>query len=107
MFISVQHRSSFCCISSYFWGREEQCLDCDGRRLPVLAFASCCHNCLFAAACRTMSGAPLTIADSQLMLPQPEWQLIAQAAKNSRNFAVQLEGELHSSRVLACVCVAY
>jgi hypothetical protein len=40
-----------------------------------------------------MSGAPLTIADSQLMLPQPEWQLIAQAAKNSRNFAVQLEGE--------------
>jgi hypothetical protein len=40
-----------------------------------------------------MSGAPLTIVDSQVMLPQPEWQLIAQAAKGSRNFAVQLEGE--------------
>jgi hypothetical protein len=40
-----------------------------------------------------MSGAPLTVIDSQLMVPQAEWDLLAQAA-NNRNFAIDLQGEL-------------
>lgn len=51
--------------------------------LPCHAL-SCC--------CRSDAGAPLTVADAQLMLPQPEWELIAQGA-NSRNFAIDLQGE--------------
>lgn len=34
----------------------------------------------------------MTIADSQLVVPQPEWDLIVQAANITRNFAVELAG---------------
>jgi hypothetical protein len=38
-----------------------------------------------------MSSAPLTVINSQLMVPQAEWDLLAQAADN-RNFAIDLQG---------------
>jgi hypothetical protein len=40
-----------------------------------------------------MSNAPLTVIDSQLMVPQAEWDLLAQAA-NNHNFAIDLQGKL-------------
>jgi hypothetical protein len=38
-----------------------------------------------------MSAAPLIVIDSQLMVPQAEWDLLAQAT-NNRNFAIDLQG---------------
>jgi len=58
----------------------------------LISFTSCVHLllALLCCCCRTLSGTPVIIADSQLEIPAQEWQLIAQAANTTRNFAVEL-----------------
>jgi len=41
-----------------------------------------------------MSGVPLTLTDSQLLLPQSEWDAIAREARLGPSFALQLQGTL-------------
>lgn len=42
---------------------------------------------------RTMYGVPVTIADSQLLIPQPEWDVLANEARQAPSFAMQLQGK--------------
>lgn len=44
--------------------------------------------------CRTMYGVPVTISDSQLFIPQPEWDALANEARQAPSFAMQLQSEL-------------
>lgn len=44
--------------------------------------------------CRTMYGVPVTILDSQLFIPQPEWDALANEARRAPSFAMQLQSEL-------------
>lgn len=63
------------------------------QHLPVWA-AGIMLVCVYVLCCtlvRSMSGAPLTVIDSQLMVPQAEWDLLAQAADN-RNIVTDLQG---------------
>jgi hypothetical protein len=39
-----------------------------------------------------MWGSPVTITDSQLVIPQPEWKALAAEAQQDTLFAVQLQG---------------
>jgi hypothetical protein len=39
-----------------------------------------------------MWGSPVTITDSQLVIPQPEWKALAAEAQQDASFAVQLQG---------------
>jgi hypothetical protein len=40
-----------------------------------------------------MYGVPVTISDSQLLIPQPEWDAVANEARQAPSFALQLQGE--------------
>lgn len=42
---------------------------------------------------RTMYGVPVTISDSQLVIPQPEWEALANEAREGLSFALQLQGK--------------
>lgn len=70
-----------------------QCVSVEWPSHPQRCVFVCAHL-LCPSACRSLSGAPLYVADSQLVLPQAEWQALLQAAKASRSFALQLAGEL-------------
>lgn len=52
--------------------------------------------------CRTMYGVPVTIADSQLMIPQPEWDVLANEARQAPSFAMQLQGKRLNCAMLVC-----
>jgi hypothetical protein len=42
---------------------------------------------------RTMYGVPVTISDSQLLIPQPEWDALENEAREGPSFALQLQGK--------------
>lgn len=44
--------------------------------------------------CRSSNASPLFVADTQLILPEPEWSLLAQVARGDDSFAMQLQGRL-------------
>jgi len=41
-------------------------------------------------------GTPVTVSDSQILLPQPEWEMLADQARQAPSFALQLQGGLFS-----------
>jgi hypothetical protein len=49
------------------------------------------------------SDSPLFIADTQLVLPHPEWQTLAQEARRATSFARQLTGD-GMFRCDGCLC---
>lgn len=54
----------------------------------------CCGAvCMLPTMCRTMFGVPVTISDSQLFIPQPEWDALANEARDGPSFALQLQGK--------------
>lgn len=40
-----------------------------------------------------MYGVPVRISDSQLLIPQPEWDAVANEARQAPSFAFQLQGK--------------
>lgn len=46
-----------------------------------------------------MWGSPVTITDSQLVIPQPEWKALAAEAQQDASFAVQLQGTCSEERL--------
>lgn len=60
---------------------------------------NCAANAFCMCPCRTMYGVPLTISDSQLMIPQPEWDAVANEARQAPSFALQLQGMSTGSTV--------
>jgi hypothetical protein len=63
-----------------------------GSLLEWLVLISCAAVCL--CLCRTMYGVPVTVSDSQLFIPQPEWDALANEARQAPSFAMQLQSEL-------------
>lgn len=74
--------------------------------LPCCVRVCVCVLCVYACGvvrCRTMSGLPVTISDSQLVIPQPEFDALASKARKSPSFALQLQGGWCVLGML-CVC---
>jgi hypothetical protein len=59
-----------------------------GHRVRILSLYLCCPTTR-----RSLSGVPLAVFDTRLLLPRPEWEMIAQQARSSRNFAMELAGK--------------
>lgn len=56
---------------------------------------------------RSSDNPVLYIADSQLLLPQPEWNLLAQVARSDDSFAMQLQGAAAAALAVVFVWAMY
>jgi hypothetical protein len=67
----------------------------------VCCAASCCNAILShsytltSSACSTWWGAPIALAGVQLLLPQPEFDYFATAARAASAFVVEIQGKLN------------